>query len=252
MPAGEIYDKSGEKLLILNTRTAHVYPFEVLNWLDLRVGFFLSLTDVTDDDDPTGLAETMGLTGVVPNNNRVWIGVKARRDAQLFPGTFIGFTNFSPTGRGDSVLASSDIGVGTTDANYWRPKNASDPIALFGMFDGGNFRRGSVQGIEQHFVQDPTGAGGYAGMLGIRLRRQTTTSRLITATVQTDGAHSGDMLYSNTPSEAVLRGAMESWPSQVQTIGPVELTNVPDALYWYWPFRNSRLRIHSCAVLKAS
>ncbi len=185
----------------------------------------------------------------------MWIGVKARRDAQLFPGTFIGFTNHLGTAQGDSLLVSSDIGIGTSDANYWRPKNGNDPDPAgsggFAFFDGGAWRRNGTAGIEQHFVQDATGAGGYAGMLGIRLTRPNISSQLITATVKTDGAHSGDMGYSNTPTADALRTAMESWPAMVQTIGPVELSAVPEALYFYWPFRNSRLRIHSCAVLKA-
>jgi hypothetical protein len=60
------------------------------------------------------------------------------------------------------------------------------------------------------------------------------------------------MLYSNTPTDEILISNLRAWPAAVQ-MGPMELaTFVPDAVYFYWPFNLSRLRIHSVAVYKAS
>jgi hypothetical protein len=112
---------------------------------------------------------------------------------------------------------------------------------------------GGVNGasLAQHFPQSAGAvAAGYAVLLAIRLTRDHVTSRTITAYVKSAG-ESADMLYSNTPTKELIRDTMQSWPDSL-TIGPASLAHVPDAFYFYWPFRNSRLRIHSVGILKAA
>jgi hypothetical protein len=65
-------------------------------------------------------------------------------------------------------------------------------------------------------------------------------------------SHNGDILYTNTPNETVLQENLEDFPDTVQQLGPVELPQVPDTIWAYWPFRNSRLRIHAHGILRAS
>jgi hypothetical protein len=91
------------------------------------------------------------------------------------------------------------------------------------------------------------GAGGYAVLLAIRLTRPSPTSRSITAYVKRGNA--ADMLYSDTPTKELIRNMMGAWPDS-SLIGPAQLAAVPNAIYCYWPFHNSRLRIHSVGVLK--
>jgi hypothetical protein len=250
----EIYDKSGEKILILGTRQSLLYPFDAPDWLDLRVGFFLSITDDTADDTITGLSETISApVGGMQPQDRYWIGVKDR--VQLLPhqsGTvFAGFSNSSPSREfGDSRVSTSDAGIGTTNANFWRPNNSSNPNQSGIIWDGLTYRAFTPDGCQQHFAQDATGAGGYATLLGLRLQRDSVLSNTITVQIPTS-THSGDMLFTNTPTTDLLLSSLEGWPGAVKQLGPVSLTTMPDALMLYWPFFLSRLRIHAVGVLKA-
>lgn len=245
---------STDKTVILNVRAGVIQPFQAPDWLDLRVGFLLSLTKAANDDDITGLAEE--LTGTYLSD-RVWIGVKTRDSAM--PGTagtaFIGFGGpgaHDPVG-GMTKLVSSDIGIGTTNANFWRLTNTGVGDLYGGamILDGIGSPRATTDGTQQHFAQNAGGAGGYATLLMLRLQRDnnTTRSKIITVTVKT-GTHNGDVLYTNTPTKALLQSNLEAFPSTVQQLGPLTLSSVPDALYLYWPFHDSRLRIHAAGILK--
>jgi hypothetical protein len=255
----EVYNKVvagvNDKTVILATREWLIYPFRASNWQDLRIGFFLSLCTAGADDPPspiTGLTETIPIPAVAGPQDRYWIGVK---DAStVMPNqqgsAFIGFCNdiTFAGGRGDSVLQSSDIGVGTTNTNYWRPGNAMFRTSLGGIFSGPFVVGHSSDGIQNHYPQDVTGAGGYAVAIGLRLQRALTNPNMITATVKKN-VHSSDLLFSNTPTRAVLEAALRAWPTNVQQWGPAQVAP-PTALYCYWPFTNSRLRIHSCGLVK--
>jgi len=289
----EVYQKTADdKVIILNPRAYFVQGFKAPGWTDLRVGWFLSLTDDTGDDVTGGLAETIVAGAVAQPSDRYWLGVKTRGNAM--PGqidrnsgdnndgivrtpppireggrtpppprqrpsyvTFIGFTNRYPTGRdargGDSVLSSSDEQLGTSNTNFWRPNNSLKSYYSFVMMDQLPRARGGINGaaLAQHFPQSAGAvAAGYAVLLGMRLTRDTPTSRTITAYVKS-ADQSADMLYSNTPTKELIRDTLQSWPAS-QMIGPASLANVPEAFYFYWPFRNSRLRIHSVGILKAA
>jgi hypothetical protein len=225
------------------------------------VGWFLSLTQAGADDVTTGLQEILSFGGGPFEGppQRYWIGLKNRGAA--LPGTanvsFAGFTNRPPgnaDGGGDSRLDSSDKGLGTSNAYFWRPNNWANPSYSFLMLDG-QITRASGGGavgnaLAQHFPQDPVGAGGYTVLLAMRLTRPTPGSKTITVYVKS-AADSADVLYSDTPSTAEIEDALRAWPASY-VIGPVELARVPDAIYCSWPFQNSRLRIHSVGVLKAA
>jgi hypothetical protein len=230
------------------------YPFAASGWTDLRAGFFVSLTKALSDDDPTGLAETLTPADSIQPQGRYWMGLK--KFGSYWPTdpntVFVGFSNRagSDPDAGASVLSSSDIGLGTTNAYYWRPNNAylSDSSAL--MLDGRLVRARSPDGVQQHLPQDPTGAGGYSVLLALRLLRDTPSSNVLTLKIKSSG-QSADMLYSNTPSSDLLLSGLQSWPSNTIQMGPVQMSQVPDSFFFFWPFLNSRLRIHVIGVLKA-
>jgi hypothetical protein len=252
----KVINKGGtDKTVILNAREWLIYPFQAPNWTDLRVGFFLSLTTTLDDDTIPTVPETVLVDGTSDPQDRYWIGVKDR--SAFMPNSagavaFAGFVNEQPApfhGRGDSVLQTSDIGIGTTNAYYWRPRNGLFPSALGGIVDGGFWKAHSLDGVQNHFVKDVAGAGGYATAIGLRLQRTTQSPKVITVTVRKN-VHSSDLGFSNTPTKTVLQSLLEAWPATVQQWGPAQLNTVPSALYCYWPFHNSRLRIHSCGFVK--
>jgi len=252
--------------VIHNLRNWLVQPFDAPDWLDLRVGFLLSLAGATVDDPlpPASggpdLTETIAIPPLINPDGRYWIGVKDSSTVMPLNGgtVFIGFTNSDaeariPEANGDSTLVSSDGGIGT-GSTFWRPGCSQAPLyRTFNIFDGVvNRVVRPDDGLQQHFVQDSVAAGGYATLLMFRLQRPdaSNNAKTITVTVPT-GTHSTDVLYTNTPTELLLRANMEAFPTTVQTFGPVTLSAVPTAFYLYWPFHNSRIRNHCMGILKA-
>lgn len=241
--------------MILGIREYFLYPFQAPNWLDLRVGAFLSITDESDDDLITGLSETIGSNHVVDGyQDRHFIGLRSQAAGPSW--VFAGFTNVFDTNgkKGLQQLVTSDQGIGTTNANFWRPRNdeggPSVDVACASILDSGPVRAYGGDGLQQHFPQNVAGAGGYAVMLGIQLLRDRVDSNILTMKIKS-AIHSADMFYTNTPSDDLLHTTLSAWTPDVRQLGPVQLSRLPTALYFYWPFRNSRLRIHACGVLKA-
>lgn len=266
MGTAKVIDKGpGDKTVILNVRQKYRQGFEASNWVDLTIGFLLSLTSSGADDWSPGpspnLAETIGTDpGLLGVTDRYWIGVKD--DSAIMPhqtgSVFIGFTNESQENRvptnGSSQLVSSDAAIGATNSDYWRAKNGSTGSSAnknWLMTDGIFVPAWGADNTQQHFVQNYAGghAAGYATLLMLRLTRPDGNSKLITATTKA-GTHATDVLFTSTPTEALLQANLESFPGTVQQLGPVTLSAVPAALYLYWPFHNSRLRIHAAGILQ--
>jgi hypothetical protein len=257
----EIYDKAGEHLMILDIRELYFEGIEATDWTDLRVGFFVSLTDDTADDTPgPPKAETIGVEPrpLIPWTDRFAIGLTDKASGR----TFCGFTN-APQGRifdvpniGSSKLVSSDVGIGTANTFFWRPKNEISNNYSMQIIDDGITRAISGDGSQIHFVQETVGAGGYCTLIALRFTRPDAFGRakIITMSTKkaTGGGHSADILFNSDPSDAILETNLNSFPTDVQTLGPIEMSQVPDTLYVYWPFRGSRLRIHNYGILKVA
>ena len=256
----ECYQKTvDDRAIILNPRAFYAHPFLAPDWTDLRVGFFLSLTDKTNDDQtfpsggsgsPGDLAETITNPAALQSADRYWLGVIDT----VTGGTFVGFTNVGsqiPDREGNSTLVASDAGIGTGTA-FWRPGNSRDGRYSAAIFDGGRkLTTNAVDNLQQHFPQDAgTVAAGYAVLLGLQLLRDNKTSRNITLRIKSS-THSADMLYSNAPTKELIHTSLDPWPASVQ-LGPVSVSNVPSAFYFYWPWHNSRLRVHSLGLLRAA
>lgn len=253
-----VINKGGtDKTVIAGIREYIAQPFQAPDWLDLRIGWLLSLTGGTADDDPTAVvAEEIGpspLNGI----DRASIGLTDRATGTIFLGFTTRGSQSRPDTAGTSKLVSSDIGVGTTNAWFWRPVNGADTFNRFGLqiTDQDTVRALGSDGSQIHFPQDVANAGGYAVLLSLRLTRDNTSTRgkIITLTTKkTVGGHSGDVLFTNAPTETLLQTNLQSFPATVQQLGPVELSKVPDTIFLYWPFRDSRLRIHAMGIVKAA
>jgi hypothetical protein len=193
------------------------------------------------------------LPGPAPFTDYYFIGVTDRATGQ----TFMGYSNCDPSSRpfgtsnGDSMLVSSDGGIGTTNAFFWRPKNSRSDSDSALIIDGQQLRRRGGDGTQIHFAQVPASAGGYATLLALRLQRDSGTSRTISMTVKRDTVnHKGDVAFSNDPSSVILKSYLDDFPATVQQLGPVPVGHVPDTLFLYWPFPKTRLRCHSCGLVK--
>jgi hypothetical protein len=253
----ECYQKTvNDKVIILNVRGYHYHPFIAPDWTDLRLGFFLSLTDAVNDDLTFGtpgagdLSETIPNPGTLPATDRYWLGVSS--SVRGYP--FLGFTNMGqkfPDSTGDTTLVSSDAAVGTSNTNFWRPGNSSNNTWAAAIVDGGINYITPVDNLQQHFPQNAATVGaGYAVMHGLQLLRDNPQSKTIRCNIKSS-AKSADMLYSNTPTKELLQQTLESWPAS-QQLGPVTLSELPNSFFFSWPFRKSRLRIHSLGVLRAA
>ena len=253
------FNKGGTDItVVMDVRQGIIQPIVAPGWLDLRVGFFMSITLAGSDDTITGgLPET--ITSVADPSIDYFIGVKTSdSNMPTTPGTtFIGYHCHPAPGLGDTKLVSSDLAKGTTNSDYWRPYRQIGTVdfgSFFSMLDS-SVPRSFIGNSYIHFVQNYAGghAAGYADLLMFRLTRPdaTTHANLITAQSHLS-SFSFDTLYSSTPTEAVLQTNLGAFPtSNIQTIGPTQLNNVPNALYWYWPFLNSQLRIHSSGFFQA-
>lgn len=258
----EIFDKTSpgpsEHVLICAVREAYTKPFQATDWSDLRVGFFLSITDDTADDTITGLTEDIGATNASPIafSDRVLLGIGGGPSPDDF--VFLGYTN-AGVGRvdpslGKSQLVSSDASGGTTNSDYWRVDNGRNSLYGSQIIQNDITRAAGGQGERPHFPQNFAGghAPGYAALHMLRFTRSGARGRerIITMQIPHDPTVT---LYSSTPTKAILDSNLQAFPTtSIHTLGPVELSHVPDRMYFNWPFHNSRLRIHCDGVLKVA
>jgi hypothetical protein len=254
----ECYQKMvDDRTIILNPRSWYFHPFLAGSWTDLRLGFFLSLTDAVNDDltegsagAPGDLAETITNPSVLNSWDRYSIGVLDTVRGE----TFLGFTNMGqkyPDANGDSILVSSDGAVGTTNTNFWRPSNSQNNTWSAAILDKAINRTVPLDNLQQHFPQNAaTVAAGYAVLLALQLLRDKPDSLTIRMMIKST-TKSADWIYSNTPTKELIRQTMASWPPS-QQMGPVTVSNMPSAFWFYWPFRKSRLRVHSLGLLRGA
>ena len=256
----KIFDRSSssDQILINGIRESATEPFSAPGWTDLRIGMYISAvkppsvswpTPDPNDDDPTGLAETISHVDNMPSNF-MWIGVKDSGLNLPFGGTgsFIGFMNTNVHLDGDSVLYSSNAAIGS-DTTYWLPKNSQDVGWTFMAVENNQYR-GTYINNQIHLVQDVGTVGFYTGLIGIRLLRPNGTSNTVTIQIPHLNTYQADMQYTNTPDDATLLSQMDPWPVAVQTIGPITFNTLPDSLFAYWPFTLSRLRISNWIVFQ--
>jgi len=239
-----------EKAIIMGVREALVYPFVCPNWLDFRVGFFLSLCSATDDSTITGLAEDIITVG--QSVDRMWIGLKQSNSVQPANAgtTFLGYASaLQPDTIANSRLLSSGIG-GTDDANYWIAIGSVG--GAFHMVNGTTSVMDQGSGIHIHFPQNAANAGGNATLVMFKLLRTTTTSTTIQVYpyyINVPGTNSFDRMYDSACLLQTIRDNFRSY-SFPSSFGSGNIGTVPDALYFFWPFYKSKLRIHAVVIEK--
>ncbi len=254
-----VFNKGGtDKTVVLDVRQQLVQPFDAGGWLDLRVGWLLSITKATNDDDITALAEDIGPDDLsyLAFTDRYQIGLTDSETGTIY----CGYTNLGRVrpmtdllSNGRSRLVSSDLGTGTTNSNFWRPSNGAYSTSAAAIADGQTLLSAvNTDGSQQHMVQSVAGAGGYATLLMLRLTRPAAGSTRVTMQIPYMGAASADVLFTSTPTASVLTNNMQAFPATTHTLGPVTLSHAPSAITLYWPWRQSRLRIHAMGILVAT
>jgi hypothetical protein len=238
--------KGSEKVLVLAPREAVIYPAVVPNWLDVRIGAFVSLTKLAVDDDPTGLTETLTTTGA--EGDRLWLGVKDNTNFMPRLSNFFGISNSLATeASGSSLIESID------SSTRWKARNANAPTGIL-VNDGTTI---TVDGTMEPFrtIQNPATVGGYATLVLLRLVRNivgNTADHLYVVKTHDviDFADAG--VETTTPTIAMIRDNFRTATWTEVLTGGHTFSAAPSTFYAYWPYSNSRLRIHALVVEKFS
>jgi hypothetical protein len=243
----EIYLKGSEKVLILATRESLIYPAVIPDWLDVRFGAFVSVTQAVADDDPTALAETVTSAGT--ESDRLWLGAKTSNNDMPHETNFFGVSNSPATeGAQNTILESIDTNT------RWRAKHQT-------ATNGVVFSNGTTMAVESTLhpfrtVQDPVTIGGYATLVLLRMVRSVvglTVDHFYVAKTNDAGVDYADAgVETTTPTIDLIRANFNSATWTEVLSGPKTFAAAPDAFYAYWPFVNSRLRIHALAIEKFS
>lgn len=241
-----------DKCIILSTRQALIYPFVAPGWTDLRLGMFLSVTQLGADDGTSGLAETIITTGIP--SDRAWFGFKENNDIQpQQAGThFIGLGSVDgfPDNATNELLASA-LFSGAPGTDIWAVTSRN---CVAQQWDGTTWvgATGVSNIIQIKLPQNTINAGGYAGLFMMRLTRASGSTTITNAVygIVAGAAHSSIILFSNDPNIGAIRAQL----ANIGAYSPFGQSNnigtVPDAIYAYWPFHNSRLRIHAIVLEK--
>jgi hypothetical protein len=246
---GKIIAKTAsDQTLILGTREGLLYPFTAPNWTELVLSFWWSLTKAAVDDDTTSLSESLTYSTM---RDRIWWGFKTNN------------SNF-PTSSG-VVFAGSSTVSGASEAivangNYWETSgvnqgllaNSFDGVSSSGTASGG--QRPDAPAVAASFPSPYTN--NYAVAWVIALTRPNSSSNVVTAKQykpSVQQTYNGIPNPSALPTVANLRAltiGVRASVTPVSETSPLTLSALPNAVFIYWPYSNSRLRIHAMVLEK--
>lgn len=232
-----IYNLGGtDKTLILEPRARMLQSFAAPNWTDLRLSIAMSLTKPSDPNDPTGLAESIGAG---EDTNQVYIGFKST-DAELPPSSnFFGLSS-----RREPEADSSATTLADDNQWVWERGSGLNDHWLY-VSNGTTKGSGISFGVSPHFRD--TVVSDYATLVILQMLRNNPTSNLVdqlNVVIQNAGAPADYGTFLSDTSIGNLR-SITAGATYTNFLGPFTFTTVPNAIFLYWPFVNSRLRIHS-------
>lgn len=237
---------SGDETVILDTRQMVVYPFTSPNWTDLRLGVYASVTALGNNNQVTGLAETITTTGT-PIQDNYFIGLKTNNSN--LPGTagdaFVGWSSWYNLTGGGNIPLSSISPVQSPGNSYWSVIYNNNFVTWIGS---GTSQSGSAQNNGLWLPQNIGGVtnGTFSGGMVFRFHRATGSSLAL----DTVTSANCNFINSQTPTVAEVRGWLRNPPTLQAIYGtPPTFVAVPNAFCAYWPFFNSKLRIH-CVVIE--
>lgn len=237
-----IFNYNGtDKTLILDTRASLLQQFVAVNWTDLRLSMMISICKQSDPTDPTGLAETIGAG---EDNNQLYVGFK-QSDGLLPPATnFFGFSTQKSVPDSTTTQLIDNVNLAGS-YGFQRTSN----LAGFFFVGNGTTKQVGGAGTASFPTQDSVQAL-YATLIILRMQRNdptlslvTSLSSVFTGTSPWTGAYNSDTSISNIRT-------LTAAAAYTQVAGPFTFGSVPDSIYAYWPFQNSRLRIHSYVLEK--
>jgi hypothetical protein len=247
-----INDISGaDRVLILGTREMLIYPFTAPNWTDLRIGFFISACSSSNDQTITGLTETLTTTGLPAD--RFWMGIKNNSNDALPTTAGTVFAGYGTQVSAPDNSASSSLTTINSNKEWYI--YAVSGILYMQVWDG-TTRKAFGDTLHLTVPQDASGSGtsGHGGLVLMTLTRPNGTSTTVTVTgynLVRLSITSATLIFSDTPSIAAIRNEFRNLSAyNAVALSSQTISAVPDAVYAYWPFNNSKIRIHSVCVEK--
>lgn len=236
---------NNDHTLILDTRASLLQQFKATNWTDLRLTMALSLTSNGANDQQSGLFEILGSSG---DNNHAYIGFKSS-DGLLPPST-----NFWGFSTEQQALLTSPAQLYDQGGVLWQPGN-NNTIVFPALLSNGITKQNNTigQATGPTFFEGASPATLYASVFCLRMRRNDPTlAQITTAEVALTNAGGTMNLPSGNVSDTSTGNlrALTAAAVFTQILGPFTFSSAPDAIYAYWPFNNSKLRIHNYVVEK--
>ena len=244
-----VYNLNGtDKTLILDTRAPMIQGFKATNWTDLRLTFAFSVTKQSDPNDPTGLDELIGSGG---DADQIYMGFKSN-DALYPPATnFFGISTqlvtpgTAQTHLQDNPPSFSSLSTGRV-GDFGHPifiSNGTSKLNNTPVYINGVCMQDSVQSL-------------YASIVILQMIRNDPTLNLVNAlnsiytVFPNGGGYTANLpaYYSDTSTNNLR--TLTAATTLTNVAGPFTFATLPNALYFYWPFLNSRLRIHNLLLEK--
>jgi len=254
---------SGDRMCILDTREALVYPFPYDDWNVLTMSFVVSITTAESDNGYTYWGHNGGYTRGGSNpTNRIFFGLKG--DSENFPGVeqevFIG----ALTSSGDAFVRSvynAFAGPSMALENY------QNNLIDFGVVHSNG--RMQVKPHNDYFMtpnpdaQMSSGIGTFSNnysygafhTMRFTVNDKGKANQSISVEYYTNMAHNGSDPEGYGPlKDSDMHEMMET--RSYSTIGTFPWNNaggpydIPNAIFMYLPFTEVRLRVHRLGVIK--
>lgn len=232
---------------ILNSRESLIYPFSFGSWTELRFGFYLSTCTASA---PNIAGESEQITIGTASSNTWFAGFKDSQ-SNSFPlqtgCVFLGMGSI--TGHGDAQFKNNNAYGNSIQTN------------LFYSSGNGNYFYQDYPGVNLHTTTGTEFTGYQVAYNGIKL----TVANVGTTNQTFSLTHSYDSANANASgiNIATLRQSLRTFANPSTTLTGFYTLNtgiappntfpgapipLPDAVFIYSPFYNSRMRVHSIVV----
>jgi len=241
--------------LVLGTRERLIYPFNLGDYSEIRMGMFWSTTSGSADNTIVVNNDTVAQNSTY---NQIYFGFSNFNTGAYVPGEVNGYDYIGTVGRYNTQPCG--IYGDSSNVQFVGGANGGGGLTLFKM--GITDLTGAcsiASGFDNNGLDfdmkcpsvDQTGATQFAGFFGLRLF--TSGSKAYGIQRFTNGG-----TYSSNVTTAALRTNVANLGTSRGTIctgfmtsGGVEAANrmmLPNAIYIYTPMMNTRLRIHNLVV----
>ncbi len=251
---------AGEQCLILGSREALIYPFDVGSWSEIRVGYYISLTSASDDN-ALSTNETSSYAGSFKNS--MYWGLKDSGSALPTQAAvaFVGWGQTSTQARTSRIVNHDPV----FDGNPYVMLEVGDNVSLFVQSPSRMISYGTAHVHSQANVGDgqfmitPVPANGTGTAVGYaayyteqyiktNVGGKNTISFGTAASLPAE-AHNITNLRNRILASSYTT-MLTGWATTDQTSAGTNLDL--NSLFIYMPFVSNRLRIHAIVIEKVA